>query len=196
MFGPLFVIGGIGAFDFFWWMAANALVLTSLVAGLDGGWRRALREDVRQALVQKILLGLVSAAVLYGVFWVGNLASRAWFGFAAEGIDAIYGLKADTNLVRVGLLIGLVIGPAEELFWRGFVQRRLMARYGPWAGLLLATAIYTGMHVGSLNPMLLAAAAVCGLFWGLAYLRTRSLVLVVVSHLVWDLVVFLILPFA
>jgi hypothetical protein len=43
--------------------------------------------------------------------------------------------------------------------------------------------------------MLILAAAVCGVFWGWLYLRFRSPLLNVVSHAVWDLLVFVILPF-
>ena len=43
--------------------------------------------------------------------------------------------------------------------------------------------------------MLVLAAAVCGLFWGYLYMRTGSALLVVVSHTVWDIAVFLIVPF-
>jgi membrane protease YdiL (CAAX protease family) len=49
--------------------------------------------------------------------------------------------------------------------------------------------------VASGNPMIILAAAVCGIFWGGLYLRFRSPVLNAVSHTVWDLLVFVILPF-
>lgn len=44
------------------------------------------------------------------------------------------------------------------------------------------------------NPVLLLAALVCGLFWGLLYHFTKSLPLVVISHTAWDLLVFLVFP--
>jgi membrane protease YdiL (CAAX protease family) len=43
--------------------------------------------------------------------------------------------------------------------------------------------------------MLVLAAAVCGLFWGVIYLKTRSVLLVAVSHTLWDLAVFILVPF-
>jgi membrane protease YdiL (CAAX protease family) len=43
--------------------------------------------------------------------------------------------------------------------------------------------------------MLILAAAVCGVFWGGLYLRFRSPLLNIVSHTLWDLLVFVILPF-
>ena len=121
LFMPLFATGGIGAFDFWWWMAANAALLTGLVVVLDGSWREAVRKDLNDGILFKIGLGLASAALLYAVFFVGNLLARWMFAFAAPGIDAVYGLKEGASLLRVGLLIGLLIGPAEEWFWRGFL---------------------------------------------------------------------------
>jgi len=40
------------------------------------------------------------------------------------------------------------------------------------------------------------AAALCGVFWGYLYLRLRSVWLNVISHLVWDLAVFMFFPFS
>ena len=195
LFPPLFATGGFQAFDFWWWMATNAALMTTLSFALDGAYRRLTVEDLKTGLAWKVGLGLLSAALLYGVFWVGNLAARWMFDFAAGGIDAVYGLKEGSSVWRVGLLIGLLIGPAEEVFWRGFLQRRLTARHGRWVGLLASAAIYTGIHLGSANPMLILAAGVCGLFWGLMWLRFESLSMNAVSHLVWDLAVFLVFPF-
>ena len=46
----------------------------------------------------------------------------------------------------------------------------------------------------ALNFMLLVAAAICGLFWGLIYQRERSLVPVIISHSLWDLIIFVLYP--
>ncbi len=194
MFIPLFALRGIGVFDFWWWMAANAAVLLTLTAVCDPVWRREIAMDLRECLLQKIGLGVLSAAVLYGVFFAGNIAARTMFSSGAQGIDAIYGFKQGASVARISLLIVLLIGPGEELFWRGFVQRRLAAHRGRWVGMVVACALYTLMHLGSLNPMLILAAVVCGAVWGLLYLRFRSLALNVVSHVLWDAAVFLIFP--
>ncbi|HYM90444.1 MAG TPA: CPBP family intramembrane glutamic endopeptidase, partial [bacterium] len=89
-----------------------------------------------------------------------------------------------------------VIGPGEELFWRGLVQWGLGRRLGPGWGWAMATTLYGGAHLAAANPMLVVAALVAGGFWGLLYLRTGRIAPLVVSHILWDLTVFLILPFA
>jgi hypothetical protein len=87
-----------------------------------------------------------------------------------------------------------LIGPGEELFWRGFLQRRLQKGLGQWRGFILATMIYAFIHVGSGNVMLVLAAGVCGLFWGFLYLRFHSMLLNAISHTLWDVSIFLLLP--
>jgi hypothetical protein len=92
-------------------------------------------------------------------------------------------------------LMVLVIGPGEEVFWRGYLQRHLQDRWGNVPGFLAATALYALVHAGSGNPMLVLAAAVCGLFWGYLYLRSKSILLVLISHTIWDVAVFILFPF-
>ncbi len=195
IFSPLFIFRSIGPFDFWYWMSTNLIVVISLGLITDPSYRRMLRDDISGKIPYKIIIGFASAAVLYLVFYLGNMLSRMWFDFAGEGIANVYAFKGDAEAIRIGLLMLLVIGPGEELFWRGFLQRHFAARFGPWAGFLLGTLIYTGVHVFTGNLMLIVAALVAGLFWGWMYLRYRSMVMNVVSHTVWDIAVFLILPF-
>lgn len=195
LFVPLFVLRGIGPFDFWWWMSTNILLLVGLGAGLDADYLAALRRDLGEGVSRKIGLGLLAAAALYAVFFIGNWASRLVLPFAGADIGQVYGFKTGAPVLRLVLSMALVIGPGEEFFWRAYLQRRWQKRFGPLAGWLAATALYALVHAGSGNPMLVLAAAVCGLFWGFLYMRTGSALLVVVSHTVWDIAVFLIIPF-
>ena len=89
-----------------------------------------------------------------------------------------------------------LIGPAEEIYWHGFVQRRLVGRYGGRAGVLGTAAVYALVHAVSLNPMLILAAGVCGLYWGLLYQREQNLIPLIISHSLWDLLIFVLFPMA
>jgi len=81
-----------------------------------------------------------------------------------------------------------IIGPGEEIFWRGFLQRKWTEKHGSLTGLILAVLFYAGVHISS------GAAAVCGLFWGVLYLRYRSVIMLIISHTLWDLLIFLAFP--
>ena len=49
---------------------------------------------------------------------------------------------------EIAARLAFVIGPAEELFWRGIVQEALMRRFGRWPGAALAAMAYGGVHAG------------------------------------------------
>ena len=194
LFVPLFVTRGISWLDFWWWLSANLIFLLILVAILDKDWRKEILNDFKARVPLKIGLGLISAGALFALFYAGNILSRKIFPFAGAGIAKIYGFKAHASPLRVALLMVLVIGPGEELFWRGFLQRRAQREKGPWKGFAIATAVYALVHIGSGNLMLVLAAGLCGLCWGFLYLRARSLITNVVSHTIWDITIFLLFP--
>lgn len=195
-FAPLFVLHHLGPLDFWWWMALNLVALISLACLIDAGFRGAMISDLKSQIARKCLIGFGSALVLYVVFWAGNNLSRHMFASAGRGIAAVYDFKQGASTIRVALLMAGIIGPGEEIFWRGYLQRGLALRIGPTAGFFAVTALYTGIHVFSGNPMLILAALICGLFWGALYLRFESVLLNAVSHTVWDVAVFLLFPFA
>ena len=85
-------------------------------------------------------------------------------------------------------------GPCEELYWRGYLQRQLMRRFGGWKGWIFGTFVYAGVHLWTLNVMLIGAAAVAGAFWGGMYWRLGHLTPVMISHSLWSGVIFALLP--
>lgn len=188
MFSP-WTSGLVG--NFWAMMTVSAVVLTSYVVFLSSGWK----DDIHLS-VSEIALGIVLAAAFWGVFWVGDKLSQLVFGFARGQVDMIYGLKDGANPWLIGALLLLVIGPAEELFWRGFVEKGLILRLGPWKGFIVTTLIYALVHVWSGNFMLVMAALVIGALWGIIYMRWPGhLGAIIVSHALWDLAAFVVFPF-
>jgi len=141
-----------------------------------------------------IIIGLVSAVVLYLIFYAGNFFSHLLFDFSKQQINNIYSTKEQADKIFIGLALFLWIGPAEEIFWRGFAQHRLMQKYGDFNGFIITTLIYAFVHIWAFNFMLFMAALICGLFWGWMYYRYKSVVPGIISHAVWDAVIFVILP--
>jgi len=144
--------------------------------------------------VKDIFIGLASAVVLWFVFYVGDYVSSFIFDFSKTQVANIYSMKDGGNLFVIGALLLLLIGPAEEIFWRGFVQKRLGDKYGEWTAFFATTLIYALAHVWSFNFMLIMSALVCGGFWGLLYKWNKNLLTLVISHAVWDLAVFILFP--
>lgn len=141
-----------------------------------------------------VIRGIASAVALYFIFWLGKTISLWLFPFAPQQIGAIYGKGQGFPMPVVFLLLLFVTGPCEEIYWRGFLQRRLVDRYGKWPGWGMATAVYAGVHLWSFNFILIGAAAVAGAFWGYLYLRWGRLSPVIVSHALWSAFVFAVVP--
>jgi len=165
----------------------------ALLAAISVILRPPRREDF-QFTGRAVFLGLLSAATLYFIFWTGKTLSTALFDFAGQQIGGIYHKGAGTPLLTIALLLFFVTGPSEEIFWRGYLQRSLMERFGRWPGWAFATAIYAGVHIWSFNFMLVGAAAVAGAFWGAMYARLGRLAPVIISHSVWSTVIFAVFP--
>lgn len=182
--------------DRFWMAMAGAVVTLNVLAWFsDRELARLAIEDARTRIVHKLGIGLVSAMVLYAVFAVGRWLAVSMWAFATEEIGRVYALRADRTNRSLALWL-VLIGAGEELFWRHYFQRRLGERFGATRALFVQAVVYAGAHAVSGNVTLMAAAAVAGTFWGVTYARWRSPLLNAVSHAGWDLMVFLVFPFA
>ena len=174
----------------FWLLLAGAVaILSALTFARRGPF--LLRERLRPL---DLAIGVVSAVALWSVFWLGNQLVTALLPFAPSQVTSVYDLRGQADPRLIGLLLALVIGPGEEVYWRGLVHHGLAGRFGPQRGWLLGTLAYAGTHLVSLNPMVVVAATVAGLVWGWLYLRLGRLWPVVICHLLWDLAIFLLFP--
>ena len=123
---------------------------------------------------------------------------RNGFGSGSLGrpqVDMIYGMKEGENPLILTLLMLFIIGPAEEIFWRGYVQKNLTAKWNPNIGFIVTTLVYSLVHLPKMNFMLIMAAAVAGFIWGLAYrFFPERLGAIILSHALWDCAVFIWFP--
>lgn len=185
------IIFGLKWINFWVGMAIAASTLACLGTFMAGlAWNK---RDVRP---NTLLAGVVSAVVLYGLFALGYALSQELFAFSRPQVGAIYAIRDEAHPVLIALVLLFVTSPAEELFWRGFVQRWAMERFGVYAGWLAGATIYGGVHVFSGNIMLTLAALTAGLFWGLLYAKTRSMTACIVSHALWTAGIFVFWPIA
>jgi hypothetical protein len=143
-------------------------------------------ERLRPKWWRDIPLGLLVAAGLYAIFQVGDRKAREVMPRGEEQIKEIYALREIRPKEEIALRLATVIGPAEELFWRGWLQRRI--------GWLPASAAYAGAHLVTGNATLIGAAAVAGLYWGLLAAIRIPMGALIVSHAAWDIWIFLVQP--
>jgi hypothetical protein len=178
-----------GPRDRFWQrMTLTGLALGSLAVLTSRPARRA------RIGASDVALGLGSAAALYATFKVGDAFARRFVSGGEAQIQDIYTLRTIRPGPEIAARLAMVIGPAEELFWRGLVQEALMARYGRWPGAALAAMAYGGVHIVTGNFTLFGAAGIAGAHWCALYAAGVPLGALVVSHVTWDIWIFLVQP--
>lgn len=181
---------GLEITDFWWGM--------TIAAGLLASWSLVYAGRDRKSMfffeTSHIAWGVLSAFLLYAVFWAGDFLSQIIFDFAAGQIESIYARREQSSIWVIAPLLFFIIAPAEEIFWRGMVQRIFSRRIGSIWGWLAAALIYAVVHLWAANFVLFMAALICGLFWGWIYMRFGSLWPGIISHAIWDILIFLIAP--
>ena len=166
-----------------------ALILGALMIRAERtACQQLLRPDWRNIALGIIVGGLMTLAthLMYPV--VAGVVPQV-------GVDTahLYAAFRTPSMWVATLCLGPVI-LGEELVWRGVVQSGLSRRFGTINGVWLAAGVYTLVQVPVGSPVLLLTAFACGLMWGALRAWTRSLVPVLVAHILWDVVILLWLP--
>nr|WP_305794470.1 CPBP family intramembrane glutamic endopeptidase [Halomarina rubra] len=117
--------------------------------------------------------------VVYGYFDVS---------LAESGVIAA-GRENPTLLLVLIPLSVLLVGPGEELFYRGVVQGWLRESFGPVGAIVAASVLFASIHVpglvGSSGLAVLATLAIIGflaLYLGALYEYTGNLVVPALVH--------------
>lgn len=179
-------------------MGAGMVVALGLIV-----WMRRLQLVPRATTtpVRSIALGVAAL-----VAWWPAVASAGWIAGqlqrAATGMEPpAIGHSTLEQMVQgprdawwwlMGLSAVVLAPILEECLHRGFVQQALRrAGLGPWAAVVLTSAIFTLMHVGSVPEGARAASltslAVLSCCFGWLAERTGSLVAPVAAHVMFNL---------
>jgi len=169
----------------FWYRVTFVSIILSCYAYIVG---KTSLSDVRLGR-KDIIKGLGSGFALYGLFYIGFNVFKT---LVAGGASNVYLYRSELPLFVPAMLL-LATSFCEEFFWRHYIQTSIVERYG-FKGILLTTALYSAIHLPTMNLPLVAAAFISGLAWGLMYRYTRSLPLVVFSHIAWTELIFVFLP--
>ncbi len=172
-----------------------AISLASLVLSIIALSRRKQIISELKINWQAIVAGIFIAAALWGVFWVGDKISSMMFSFEKSQVASIYSMRDGHSKWLIATLLLLIMGPAEEIFWRGYLQKTLQTIISPNAGFVTSVILYSLAHLWSFNFMLIMAALVAGLVWGAIYrFFPKSLPALIISHSLWDVMVFVVFP--
>jgi uncharacterized protein len=171
----------------FWYIFTGSLLILITYAMFQEA------VDDEASFFKYLFIGTVSGLILYFVFWLGIQAFELLNLPFGKSVNKLYRWFAPELFWQYLALI-LVAAPGEELFWRGFVQKRLLHYFRPLASIFIGALLYASVHIYSGTLILMFAAFLSGLIWGALYLWKRSMPLVIVSHIVFDLMIFIILP--
>lgn len=151
------------------------------VCGWVGGRRVAPRDT---------LIGARPAAMLAlgAVLGAGGLLAAfadTWLGGA---VVPGAGAAVRPGLLLIGLSATVVQAGGEELFFRGWVQRRLTADWSPIAGLLMTAGVFAALHLlgGARAPLSLLNLLLGGVWFGLLAQRTGGVMAPAGAHILWN----------
>lgn len=175
-----------GESSFYWLTLALAAVWAggALISGplhLGGiSWRGRNQRPV----ITGTLVGLVVGAA----FVLGGLIAKEIPAVAAPITRVL--LFAHQGSFLLVVLITVINGVAEELFFRGALYTAL-GRYHP---VLISTLLYTAATMASGNPMLGFAAIVLGTVCALERRASGGVLAPMLTHFGWGLIMVLVLP--
>ncbi|NMD71890.1 CPBP family intramembrane metalloprotease [Bacillus sp. DNRA2] len=172
---------------FWYFFTATMLLLICFVVAKD-------KLDDKLSLFKYLFTGILSGALLYLLFWIGNQLIELPHIPGSKQITKLYKYYGPDMFWHYLALI-LVIVPGEEIFWRGFIQKRLLSFTSNGVSIVVSALLYASVHIYSGQFMLVFAAFIAGLCWSWLYAWRRSIPLVIVSHLIYDLFLFVLMPF-
>lgn len=164
------------------YLRVRGLPLSYLKARIPGLW------DVAGIVVGFVLV----VTLVIGVLTVISLTDAP----SAERTDTDdFQENPDAILLMIPVSI-LLIGPAEELLFRGVIQTRLRESFGPVGAVVFANFAFAPLHVFALSGSASAVAVtigalfVPGLVFGVAYELTDNLVVPSLIHGLYNALIF------
>ncbi len=108
--------------------------------------------------------------------------------FAIPVLVGNYGLS--TSLALLFALTSIPVAIKEEFLFRGIGQNLLESRYGQMRAVFYASIIFTAWHIGTWEPSVWTFGQIffVGLALGLVYIRTGSILAVIMLHTLYDAV--------
>ena len=145
----------------FGWIARNEHC--SIVERLGLRW-----PTISPLLLACLLLGSVPVLLVS----VGIVVAIETVIPGDESVLLLYKNMTNGWAVVFIVLIGVLPGFGEELFFRGFIQRRMLQRYRPWLAIGITSLVFGLFHV---TPHGIALATIIGVWLGVIAWRTGSI---------------------
>ena len=117
-----------------------------------------------------------TTALIFGSMYVLNIAME-WIALPDFMEDTFMELSDEPLAVVAMAVLAPIV---EEMMFRGAIQGYLMRRCSnAWTGIIITAIIFGAIHM---NPQQVVYATLLGIIFGWIYYRTRSLLPVLVGH--------------
>jgi hypothetical protein len=134
--------------------------------------------------------GAHAAIIVYGVVLTAVGAEGAVP--EQEDLEELFASKAVLPLTAVATVIMAPV--AEEIFFRGFVFAGMLRPFGPAGAMLTSGLLFGAFHVTGVDTIgLVLPFGAIGILFAWLYYRTGSLWPSIVTHLIFNLVSFIVL---
>ena len=201
------------AFTTFIVAAVGTGLLVMIGVELGGGVPLPMLATSLMTFVSALVVGWLCGKVLDGVpfraigawfteGWLRNLFAGLLVGAAtlclAVLIAVVFGgltfefSTADSGTIASSLLIGAGIfavrAAAEEVLFRGYILQTFSRSGLAWIGIAITSLFFGVVHSGNPNANIISTidTILAGVWFGIAYLKTRDLWFVFGLHFIWN----------
>jgi membrane protease YdiL (CAAX protease family) len=174
-------------------------ILVILAAGVFAGplgaallvllWRWLSKTPWAELGYVRPSLKSILIAIPAGILFKLAMKSVVMPLLGADPVNHAYHFLAGNKAAIPGMLFTLIVvaGFGEETFYRGWMFERLGKLAGNIAALLISTTLFAAAHYSVQGVAGTEQAAITGLVFGAIFLRTRSIVPLMVAHAAFDL---------
>ena len=203
------------------WRVFWTYAIVLLVVGVGSHMTFDRGEGRFYTLIFSTTAVLLTTIVFEVVFWrslvvqfkqLGFLKAEAWIGLLLLAIALVFSYGYNSFLVSLGveihpsqswldenglngkaifLLFCLLPGITEEIAFRGLIQHWLQTVLPPWRAILLASALFTGLHLSVVSAPYIFLV---GMLLGWVKWKTKSLYPSMLIHIVHNWVALTVLP--
>lgn len=99
------------------------------------------------------------------------------------------------NLLFASVILIISTGLAEEILFRGIIQKNAENVFGAFLGLLYTSLLFTALHIGWNSVYDLIFVFMVAVFYGYVFSKTKSIYSITLSHGISNSFLFLIVPF-
>ncbi|MEO5858446.1 MAG: type II CAAX endopeptidase family protein [Pyrinomonadaceae bacterium] len=144
----------------------------------------ALGASFKNRWLVNLLLGLVGGAFTF--------AAGAGIGVLFGGLSFSFNADAPANSIVSTLLVSFLVFAAaaafEEALFRGYILQTFVRSGLAWPAIIATSLLFGAVHLGNPNASWISTlnTALAGIWFGVAYLKTRDLWFPTGLHLAWN----------